>query len=193
MAERTALLYENRSSVESLDSLCRTLGQVGLQLAHPGSGCVVMLDTEGHRIEGTLDNLRSRLSVERDVSFQWWFEEDHDLYCRIRRQSSTGVVELGMEGCCEDELDVLGKTLREYFVSNLETSIGFVFDSQGVTEDYDWDRFFLLNESVDWSSVGFALPAMIGFLNSEMARVRALPESAIVVHEDGFIIVGGPG
>ncbi|WP_437620547.1 hypothetical protein [Sorangium sp. So ce1151] len=190
MAERTALLYENRSSVESLDSLCQTLGRVGLQLAHPGSRRVVMLGSEGQQIEGTLKDLMGRLSAECDVSFQLWFEEGHDLYCRIRRQGSTGVVELGMEGCFEDELNVLGKALREYFVSSRDTSIGFVFDPQGVAEDYDWDRFFLLGESLDWASVGFALPTMLGFLNSEMARVRGLPESAVVVHKDGLVIVG---
>ncbi|WP_434042882.1 MULTISPECIES: hypothetical protein [Sorangium] len=193
MAERTALIYEKKSAVESFDSMCRILERIGIRVAYPGSECVKMLGHEGQQIEGTLGGLRRRLSTECDVSFQWWFEEAHDLYCRISWRGSVCVIEFGMEGCCDGELRILGKTLRDYFICGCETSVGFVFDSQGVAEDYDWDRFFLQGESLDWHSVGFALPTMLGFLISDMNRVRGLPESAVVVHEERVVIVDGPG
>lgn len=193
MAERTALLYENRSAVESFDSLRRALGGLGIQLTYPGSEYVKMLDDEGGQVEGTLSELRDRLSTESCVSFQWWFDVDHDLYCRIRRQCSACAIELGMEGCCEGELNLLGKVLRKYFVSGRGVSTGFVFDSQGVAEDYDWDRFFLRGELLDWSSAGFVFPAMLGLLSSDMDRIRGLPDAAVVVYEEGLVIIDGPG
>jgi hypothetical protein len=189
MAERKALIYETRGSVDVLESLCRTLGKVGLHLERPGSGHVMVLDREGEQCESSEGGLRRCLSAGGDVSFQWWFEWDHDVYCRVRREECVDVVELGMEGCSENELRVIGEALCERFVSGGVMSVGLVFDPCGLSEDYDWDLFFLGGEVLDWSSVRFGLPRMIGVSEASWERMRNLPVCAVVVCDAGLRIV----
>ncbi|AUX25661.1 hypothetical protein SOCEGT47_062100 [Sorangium cellulosum] len=165
------------------------MGKVGLHLERPGSAHVMVLDREGEQFESSECDLRRCLSAGVDVSFQWWFEEDHSVYCRVRREECVDVVELGMEGCSEDELRVIGEALCERFVSGGSVSVGLVFDPCGLSEDYDWDLFFLRGEVLDWSSVRFGLPKMIGVSGASWERMWNLPVCTVAAFDTGLRVI----
>jgi len=189
MAERIALLYELGSAVDMLDSLERTLVPVGLRLTHPSSGRVVLLDDEGEPMEVAPEELRLRLLTERDVRFQWWFTGEHDVYCRVRQEGGIRIAALGMEGCSEAELEAIGTLLQDRFVSGGAASVGLVFDPQGATEDYDWDRFFVQKEELPVSAVPDRLPEALGVTKPDLGRLGNLLSRAAVLNEGSLVIV----
>lgn len=187
MAERTAFLYEIETSKDLLDSLCEDLAAVGLSLVHPRSGQVMILDPEGEQVPVSRQELREHIAQE--ASFQWWFAEDHDVYCRVRVARGVRIIELGMEGCNAAELAAIGGMLAQRFMRGASASIGLVFDPEGVSEGYDWDRFFLDHESVDWRDAEIGFPEMIGLSRSALERLEHVPTGATVSPGDELVLV----
>lgn len=190
MAERTARLYEAPES--PLESLCGDFAGGGLGLLHPRSGHVILLDGEGEQVEASKEELEQRIRAGTEVSFQWWLAEDHDVYCRIRVRQGVRILELGMEGCDAAELAAVGSVLERRFLRNMPKSMGLVFDPEGTTEGYDWDRFFLDQELLDWRSVQMHPPKMLGVPRQCLERLEHVPMSAISAAHDLVLLSTQP-
>lgn len=188
MAERNALIYGRAWSTFSLDSLEKTLRLAGLSMVHPSTQLVMALDNQGEQFSLSLDDLRHAIGQEHGVSFQWWFADDHDVYCRIRGVGNISVVELGMEGCDLTELRGVRNALEGQFGQSDESSMGLVFDPQGVTEDYEWDRFFVRGEQLDTAAFSRGFPEVLGVRSCDFARVGHLPSDVVVTARDGLVI-----
>jgi hypothetical protein len=187
MAERTALLYQMETSENAIDSLSEDFAAVGLSLVHPRSGQVMLLDDEGEQVPASKEELRGRIASS--VSFQWWFAEDHAVYCRIRVSRGVRIIELGLEGCHPAELAAIGGMLGRRFMRGTPKSIGLVFDPEGVSEGYDWDRFFLDHESIDWRDAQIDFPEMIGISRPALERLEHVPADAKICTEDELVLV----
>ncbi|APR80435.1 Hypothetical protein A7982_05782 [Minicystis rosea] len=186
MAERSIFLYEVREGADWLGSLERDLGRAGLHLKPPGSDLVTPYDDEGERLSMSEEELRRWVDAGHDARFSFWFAADHDVYCRIRESDGVTVIALGMDGCSRAEMESLRAAMEHRFLSRRTTSAGFVFDPDGVTEDYDWDRFFLAKERLDLSVEN--LPEALGVTRAELGRLVAVPAAAEVV-DDGALVV----
>ncbi|MFE8604557.1 hypothetical protein [Archangium violaceum] len=188
MSERIALLYEVGSSGTLIDSMAEVLARAGLSLAHPESGQAVVLDQEGEQSLASAAELRRLLEETGTVRFQWWFAKDHDVYCRVRREGDLHVIELGLEGSNATERALVGEVLQERFKAGNEASVGLVLDPEGVTEDYDWDRFFISREILDWSAVDLGFPDVLGVQRQDWDRLRNLPDHVRVVRVGSLVM-----
>ena len=188
MAERNALIYGRAWPMFPLVSLEETLRLAGLSIVHPPTQLVMALDSQGDQFSLSPDDLRHAVSQGNCVSFQWWFTDEHDVYCRIRGVGSVSVVELGMEGCGLAELRSIRSALEGRFGSSDESSVGLVFDPQGVTEDYEWDRFFVHGEQLDAAAFSRGFPEVLGVKSCDFERVGYLPSDAAVSIRGNLVI-----
>ena len=188
MAERSALIYGQAWPMFSLDALEKMLRLAGLSMVHPSTQLVTGLDRQGEQLSLSPDELRQAVGLGHGVSFQWWFADDHDVYCRIRGVEGISVVELGMEGCDLTELRRIRSALERGFGLSDESSVGLVFDPQGVTEDYEWDRFFVRGEQLDAAAFSGGFPEVLGVRSFDFARVGPLPSGVVATARDSLVI-----
>ena len=191
MAERTARLYSQAPPRELLSDLGDRLGAAGLSLQHPESGKVFRISDEGDQLATTEEDLRAHLADLGDVSFSWWISADHDLYCRIRKCDKAAVVELGLEGCTAGELSVFQKLLRNWAASeaNAGRLLGFVYDRDGVSEDCDWDQFFLESVPLEIACKSAdLLSSLLPVENSDYSRLPSPDRGIPITERDGFIL-----
>lgn len=192
MAERIAILYELEGP-NWLTGLCKDLSGGGLSLVHPRRGKVITLDLEGEWEEESEKDFRLRLAND-ETSFHFWFAEEHNLYCRVRRVGREIVLEFGMEGCNEQELELIRGLLRRRFLINQKTSIGLVFDPEGASEGVNWDPFFL--EGGDKKVPQLTVPVgpfVLGFRREDLEEAPRLPCSVEIEDEGplGVLSCGG--
>lgn len=188
MAERTAFVYGNVLPRFPLESLEKTLRLAGLSITHPSTHLVALLDDYGDRFSLSMNDFRMLLDQNRCASFQWWLAHDHDVYCRIREVERFSVVELGMEGCCPGEIQSILGALKSQLGLSSENSVGLVFDSQGVTEDYDWDRFFVHAERLGANPFLRGFPELLGVKLSDLERVDYLPSNVLAIGKGNWVI-----
>jgi hypothetical protein len=146
MATRLAFVYDRVQDDFDLGVICAILKPLGLTLEHPTQRTVLALSDEGDQIPINREQLEAQIRRGLDTSFQFWFAADHDLYARIETQGDVRIIEFGLEGTAEAERNAL----REILVSDFynRAGLGLVFDPEGVTEEYDWDRFFVRGETL---------------------------------------------
>jgi hypothetical protein len=171
-----------------LGSLEKTLRSAGLSITHPSTHLVTVLDSQGDQFSLSLDAFRRALGQDHGASFQWWLADDHDVYCRIREVGGISVIELGMEGCSPTEIQGIRRMLEDFFGLSDESSVGLVFDPQGVAEDYDWDRFFVHRERLNAADLSRGFPEVLGVKLSDFERVDCLPSDALVVDKGSWVI-----
>lgn len=188
MAERNALVYGRAAPRFSFGSLEGMLRSVGLSITHPSTHLVMVLDDQGDRAALSLDAFRDLLHQSHGASFQWWLADDHDVYCRIREVGDVCVVELGMEGCNPAEIQRIRDALEAQIGLSNEISIGLVFDPQGVTEDYEWDRFFVHGDRLCASDLPHGFPDVLGVELSAFGRITCLPSNVSVVSKGNWVI-----
>lgn len=188
MAVRNLFCYEwdNGFDVRILEE---DFVRAGLGLPSPKSGNVVTRDQEGLANEISVDSFRDLIVTSDSVSFEWWFSESADLYCRIQRLEGTRKIKLGLEGTSSSERARVAMAMEKRFLRESNRSLGFVFDPEGWSEDYEWDSFFLNNESLDWSAYGFGPPMTVGIRSSALDRLENLPAAIEIRHENGLTVL----
>lgn len=188
MAERLAYLYELDTKKEYLFNLLHDLAHAGISLARPHGDQVFRIDSTGNQLQSSGSELQQQLSDERSTRFLMWMGEAQDIYCRIRAFSDVIVADFGLEGCDLAEIRRISSTIRRRFFDGQTRSIGMVVDPVGISEDYDWDHFFLEGQMIDIGNKAADLPAMLGCRKSAMTRILGLPAS-ISVHADGELVL----
>jgi hypothetical protein len=186
--ERTALLYESADHAFSLADLESTLAGVGLQLTHPLGGRPVILNQEGDARDSSREEVQLCIAQSDEVSFQWWFQADHALYCRIRRLAGAFVTEIGMNGTSASErADINSALLRRFELDH--SRIGFVFDPLGASEDYEWDALFVYKQKVQWADIGQRPPELIGINKSNLDLLEPFPIGAKIIKNAEYILI----
>jgi hypothetical protein len=182
MATRSAFIYANSQSAVSLPRLLAAVGRVGLTLEDPSSGKVLMLAWDGDQVAVGSSEIAGRIEHGEDTSFQMWFAKNHSLYVRAKASPDASVVELGMEGTSEQERITLRAALEAYFnaLAGEGAAMGLIFDPIGLAEDYDWNRFFLMGETLNPAAFPFGLPDPLVLTRSLVGRV-----SGFLVHPYG--------
>jgi hypothetical protein len=144
MASRSIFIY--LGSALNFRDLREALEPLGYFLVHPSSGEVIQLTMKGS-IVVDLNVLEAAVANHMEVSFQFWLAECRDLYARIRTQGELKIIEFGLEGKSEHEREQLRQALSSFFFG-CGSGIGMVYDPEGLTEDFDWDEFFIAGRSI---------------------------------------------
>lgn len=145
-----------------------------------------MLDRNGEQIRTDRNTFEQTFQGSAEVSFQWWFAAEHDVYCRVRVLDGIDCIEFGMEGCSPGELDALGDALRTRCLRRLRELAGMVFDPDGFAEELNWDEFFVREKVLDWSAVGVPFPAVVALPQASLKRFLALPSGLTKEQVDGI-------
>ena len=145
MADRFALLYQECQNGLGLDELCSLLMPLGLKLEHPEKDHAIVLDDIGEQWPIEHVDLRARLARGDDTTFEIWYSADHDLICRSRLTNGVRVTHIDLSGTNEAERISLGQVLREAACNQILEGgwLGLIFDPDGISAEYDWDKFFL--------------------------------------------------
>jgi hypothetical protein len=187
MAVRQAFLYEHHDLPGFWESLRSGFMRVGLGLLPPGSGAVTMLDDEGEPVQVPEEAFERRVRSNAELSFQWWFAECEGIHARILVRQSIRIIELGMEGCRQDQLRAIGSALMNRVAELAEHTVGLVFDPVGTTEDYDWARFFLDEEPLDCRASLADFPEALVVSARDLDRLSGLPEFLFFTRHRGLV------
>lgn len=174
MAERLAFLYEV-SARFILESLVQDMETAGLSLRRPTDGLVWLVGGEGGPVTVSLEGFADSVATTEVQRFLWWFAEDHNVYCRFQQLQSVRCIDFWMLGCDTSERSRIGCAIRERFLRDPLRSVGCVFDPEGFAEDYQWERFFVERQAVNWESLGLDFPEAVGMRRSDCARFQGLP------------------
>lgn len=172
MSERIIYLYEYATEPFDFNAFCYALNKIGLTLEHPVLRSIFKLDLTGDQVCTSRYELQKLINQEEEVSLQFWYEENHDIYCRFRVKEKVRVIELGMEGTTDNERESLKKLLISLFFERVRASIGLglVFDPNGNSVDYDWDQIFVYGCSVDNGSLSTKFPQLLLISNKIISR-----------------------
>ncbi len=144
MAKRFAYLYYETGYYVEFEEWVREFQRQGISLQNPMSKLITALSEVGEQISVSKDWLAQAQQIGNTFSFQWWLDSATDVYTRLRFLDDVVVEEYGLEGLGE-QLHPIGNILKDRFINQLENNrvMGFVIDKYGITEDFDWDQFFI--------------------------------------------------
>lgn len=157
-----------------------------MSLENPSSGMITMLSEEdGTQIPVRVGQILQLISSRPETSFQWWFTDSRDLYCRFRFAGRSICVEFGLDGLNDAEYDVVcgACTALCRLLIDVGAGIGLVVDKRGGTEDAEWDHFFVERHPTALSK---ALPNVVVFGKDHVQLVGLNWESFFVEEYYGF-------
>lgn len=173
MAECFAYLYYETDYYVEFEEWVSEFQRQGLFLQNPMSKLITALSEIGTQIVVSKDRLTQAQQIGNTFSFQWWLDGATDIYTRLRFLDDAIVEEYGLEGLGE-QLHPISKILRGWFKNQLEDNgvMGFVIDKYGITEDFDWDQFFIHGEKFSGQ-----FPDMLCIHSKDMHRIPAVPNA----------------
>lgn len=145
LSEGVASLYITCSGKELFLKIEKIFKEKGLNLTDPNDGFVKMLDKNYDIEDVSRDYLLANLPLSNQVSFQWWWGENEDLYCRIRKVGQLSIIEFGIEHTSKEQTLIILETFIEMLKHYRDSFVGFVVDRSGYlnTNNYDIDEVIL--------------------------------------------------
>lgn len=173
--------------------LMRSLETSGLSLHNPANGLITALssgpDSWGEQVPVSREALTHSAELDSidQVSFQFWLNQDTDVYARIRRlHEAIVVIEFGLDGHTVEEREHVVQSVCTQVYNNLNRSLAFVIDRLGAAEEVDWDTVVTLGAAKldGW-------PDTFGLRPEAAARI---PELAGVEHrvQPPLLVFGHP-
>lgn len=148
MVRKSAYFYREKYDETDLYRQIDLFRTCEITLPHPYTGQISLVSQkDGTQIFVTQEQLISVIQARQTTSFQWWRSDGGDLYHRLRFPEMGSVEEYSLNGLGE-LLPLIVLVLMSWFkdVSKNERVRGFVIDSSGISEGYDWDDFFLRDQ-----------------------------------------------
>jgi hypothetical protein len=146
MSDGEFIRYGPTWNEAAVRTLLADLEAAGLSLAHPATGAVTFLRTEGpdigSREHATSEDIsRMAALADRDVlGFYFWFADGVDMYCRVRRVThSLYASEFELGGMADEQhRHVIATVLGTIRRAPADTT-AFVVDRSGWGLEVDWD------------------------------------------------------
>src|SRR5262249_517469 len=99
MSDKYALLLINRQPATfSLPTILESVGSVGLSLTYPGTDSVKVLKKMGEEGNRAKKEFYDLLRTSDSISFQWWWNQEEDVYCSISFRPDVVQVLFGLDG-----------------------------------------------------------------------------------------------
>ncbi|MDX9723790.1 MAG: hypothetical protein RBU37_23780 [Myxococcota bacterium] len=138
MPDKTVFIYSSAATFQ-IDQVGNWFSLSGLQIEQ-SSGEVILWTEQGERVVADAADWRARFENDGDVSFQYWLDGSHDLYCRYRRIGTVMEESYGLDGLRREELDraILALATRVVGLGVVRRLDFAVFDIDGACEDSDW-------------------------------------------------------
>ena len=162
----------------------------GLSIENPFSGIIWRL-TEDGRIAMPLELVINHIATEREITFQWWFSDSEDLYCRFRFLEQTVCIEFYLDGLEEEQKDIVCNAciaLLRLLIS-LNVGIGLVVDRRGYSVELDWDSIFLRQHQFP---VNMPLPDILAFSKSSNCFDNIRDDYEFIEEYQGFCFIANP-
>ena len=133
--------YDDRNAVPDFAAWERLFEPLGLRLEGFG-GRVCAISAEGDQFVVTREWIVEQVAALREVSFQWWYSDSEDVYCRFNpgERHERWSVELGLDGLDDGQVDALIAAVRRHFEeqSSRRAACALVVDRNGNCEERDW-------------------------------------------------------
>jgi hypothetical protein len=122
-------------------------------------GAIHVIDDEGNDYAKSRDNFAKEMKSRDCLPILLWNTAAECLYCRVRFVGQFRALELDMKGTEPKDREVLAGKLIE---TALDPKFrGLVFDPEGVTEDYNWDDFFIGETVLSANVLAGRLPELL--------------------------------
>jgi hypothetical protein len=190
MAQRTASLYTTTKPDEVIALIVGELQPEGFTLTPTNAELVTMVDEAGEAVVTNWKDFDARLSTGLTTSFLWRRRDALSMYTRVKHLEAT-VIDFGMEGLSASEIRGVASALRRLVLAD-PGSIGMVFDPEGVTEDYDWDGFFLHQGRFDSDALQSAFPEAVVVRKRDLSRLGRPPGVRITALAGLILVTASP-
>jgi hypothetical protein len=166
---RSAYIYHKTKAGIQLDELVDDFQRFGLTLPNPNNTRVTILSYRGEQIYVQPRWLNWLINESYDVNVQWWLNSATDLRSRIRFAEANAIEEYVMDGLTAQEQKSIHQalSLRLLKKTREEAIIGGYVDWSGVTEEFDWDTFFLGE-----AEFNLPFPDLLCVPSSKLARIK---------------------
>ncbi|GHJ31557.1 hypothetical protein TPA0910_59900 [Streptomyces hygroscopicus subsp. sporocinereus] len=179
-------IYWCRRGWDAVDAgrVIRSCEAAGLQLSNPGTGLVTLIangpDSWGEQIPTTRENLMdfAGLAAADEVNFQFWLDEETDVFTRVRRiETECAVLEFGLDGLEAPEQERVIGAVVQVLRGDRENCVGFVVDRRGATEEQDWDSVVLRGALLEhgWPDI-LGVRSEIAAAHGQLAQVAGRAE-----------------
>lgn len=134
--------FYEKTTAPNLSEFERRFRSIGLRLEGPMRQ-IRAISPAGEQMIVSREWIAAEVATGRAVSFQWWFNDSEDVYCRFSpgddkdRQWSA---EFGLDGVDNENLDAVTNTIVAYFKEQCAHSAvsAIVIDRTGDLEEIDW-------------------------------------------------------
>ena len=167
MATRSAFLYDKLPGRRA-DDLRRLAQQFAFSIEDM-HGAFYAIDGEGEQHVMSIENVEKELESRESISFLLWGADAECLYCRVRFIGSIRAVELDLKGTEKKEREDLCSRLIKAALD--ERFLGLVFDPESMTEDYNWDDFFIREAALNRRTLAGRVPELLLIKSTLMDRV----------------------
>ncbi|MDQ0087480.1 hypothetical protein J2T12_000874 [Paenibacillus anaericanus] len=183
-----ACIYINCSKMELFQSIEKLFIEQGISLADSSSGFVKMLDENYNLGDYKRNDLLDNLSQNDQVSFQWWWGEAEDLYCRIRSVGQLSIIELGIDYTTKSQTEKILLSILKIFHNLRDIIVGIIIDRSGYVNmnNYSIDELFIeqtLAAQDMGIALGISLKEEITFNNTaqQIAEITNVIQESVVV------------
>ncbi len=185
MTDRFAYLYQKQFEENDLVEVINDFNSQGIFLANPDTQLISSLSKDGEQLVVSREWLISQVNARETINFQWWLNGSIDLYCRVRFLTDLIIKEFGLDGLGE-KITFINKVLITWFRKEIPLGIarGIVIDNFGVSEEYNWDDFFIEGKNFEGE-----IPDVLGMKSSDLPRIKTITEDIQTETIGDFVIL----
>ena len=168
MVAKAAYFCRDKYDESALMREIKFLEANSIALLQPLTGLVSTWTSDGDQKFITQEELIQIIKARKNINFQYWLSDSDDLFRTIYFFEAGALEIYNLKGFGE-LLPNMISILLFYFEEVMKTEVikGFVIDTLGVTEDYDWSNFFFQQDI--YAGV---LPDIIGLPHNQLHRLH---------------------
>lgn len=148
MPKGIANLFSKLPNLELLKKIEFFLNTKGIRLELPETNKVQVWTSEGEMIQVEKEELLERTVDISNYLIQFWWPQKDDISIKIVREGQMCVCDIYLDGLNEyqsaDILDLLILMTQHSF-----ETVGFVFDREELSSEFEWISFFSSKEYLD--------------------------------------------
>jgi hypothetical protein len=134
------LLVAKQWRKQGFERLCETMQTANASVTFPGTSRVSMLNAQGTQVWTDRSELKHRIESGVESSFQFWLNEECDIYCRVIAIGSCIAIEVALDGLTDREKRRVVVAMSEEILGLSEegVALALIFDVVGERSVEEW-------------------------------------------------------
>lgn len=143
-------IYFISQQVFEFDEAIKFFASSNFHLIQPETRKIIALDEEGNSYETEYELVRHKVLNSQFFCVKLWLDFASYIVWGFRLEYNAFIQDFHFYPLDDTQIEQASKVLFEFFLSQLykNSPLGIYIDKFGHTEDYDWDNFFLHEESI---------------------------------------------